>query len=180
MVMKWLNSVFVLAAACATAGCASQRGLTVTGTVGPGGRTGLRLGGLEVYTATERHRDGDNTYYYPHSAYVICDTHGVRVKSVVNHIGVMDETPTFVSLPQGHYIVVAQADRYGQVRIPVVVRPGGATVVHLDRGWQPPPDAEATDIVRMPDGEPIGWSSASRLRGPVSGPTTTTRRFIAG
>ncbi len=178
--MKKTIWILLFVAACALTGCASDKGLTVRETVGPGKNTGVRLSGLKVFTATERHRDGDNTYYYPHSAYLICDTHGVKIRSVINHIGTMDETPTFVPLTPGRYVIVAQADGYGRVRIPVVVRPGRATVIHLERDWQPPRDARASDIVRMPDGQPIGWASASPGHSQLPPSLTTPHRAIAG
>ncbi len=141
-------------------GCASVQTPTVSEPVGPapaGSTTVTSSGALQVYSATERHEIGQGTYYYPHTSYAVCDSAGHRVKSVPNHSGWTDQTPSVVPLPAGDYLVVAEAEGYGRVRIPVTVKPRQMTVLHLERGWKPPEEAKASDLVLLPDGQPIGW-----------------------
>lgn len=142
------------------AGCASKP--VAIAPVGPEHVTHVAhvgAGRLRVFTATETHAIGDNTYYYPHTAYHIYDTSGRSVKWVQNHIGSMDETPELVSLPEGRYTVVAQSESYGRVTVPIVIADGHTTVLYLDRSWKESAENANQEIVRLPDGEPIGWGS---------------------
>ena len=63
------------------------------------------------------------------------------------------------------YRVVAQANGYGRVTIPVVIEAHQTTVLHLEGGGSWPSEAEfnQTNAVRLPDGQIIGWKSASNL-----------------
>jgi hypothetical protein len=157
--MKWLNAAIIVTAMLAEMGCSSTHNLAVTEPVGPGRSEAARSGALQVYTATEEHADGDNTYYRPHKEYLVYTKKGQKVKFVLNHVGTMDETPSIVYLASGSYDVLAEAEGYGRVRIPVVIKANRTTVVHLERGWKAPENAQASDLVRMPDGQPIGWRS---------------------
>jgi hypothetical protein len=142
------------------AGCASPPNLGNLEPVGPEIPSSTRIGGngwLQVYSATREYDTGGNTFYYPHTNYVIYDAQGRIVKHVRNHIGVMDQTPAIVTLPAGSYKVLAKHPGYGQVKIPVVVDPSQATLVHLDRAWQPPVGTQESALVRLPDGECIGY-----------------------
>ena len=157
--MKWQNTIVFVTVMLATAGCSSLSHFAVAEPVGPGKSAVARSGTLQVYTATEEHVEGDNTYYYPHTGYLVYTQTGQEVKSVINHAGVTGEIPSLTHLTPGSYVVVAEADGYGRVRIPVVVKENRATVVHLARGWKAPKNAQESDLVRMPDGQPIGWRS---------------------
>jgi hypothetical protein len=157
--MKYTQLIALATAVGTVVGCSSEPRLTVTEPVGPGRSEAVRQGALQVYTATEQHASGDNTFYYPHTSYLIYNNQGQKVQSVVNHVGTMDESPSVVHLPAGSYVVWAEAEGYGRVRIPVVVTSSRTTVLHLERGWEPPKEAQPSDLVRMPDGQPIGWKS---------------------
>ena len=167
--MKWLNATAILTAMFSAVGCSSTHHLAVTEPVGPGISEVARSGALQVYTATRSRSVGDNTYYYPHKGYLVYNEAGQRVKYVRNHLGITDETPSLANLAPGSYVVVAEAEGYGQVRIPVVVKANRTTVVHLERGWKAPEDAQASDLVQMPDGQPIGWRSETVNHKLVSG-----------
>lgn len=167
--MKWQNAAVVLTAMLAATGCSTAHHLAVTQPVGPGKLAAMQTGTLQVYTATEEHADGDNSYSYPHTRYLVYDGHGQEVESVRNHLGIMDETPSLTYLAPGSYVVVAKAEGYGRVRIPVVVEANRTTVVHLERGWKAPENAQASDLVQMPDGKPIGWRSEAVNHNLVSG-----------
>jgi hypothetical protein len=145
------------------AGCASQP--VVVSPVGPApvsfNHVGER-GYLRVFSATETHVIAENTYYYPHTGYTIFDRSGAVVKYVRNHTGSTDESPALVSVPDGEYNVVAESESYGRVTVPVVIEDGRTTVVHLDRNWRLASKTTFTAInkklVRLPDGETVGWS----------------------
>ena len=142
------------------AGCASPPKLGNLEAVGPEIRSSDRMSGngwLQVYSATRQYDTGGNTFYYPHTNYVIYDAQGKIVKRVRNHVGIMDESPAVVTLPAGSYKVLAKHPGYGQVMIPVVVSASQATAVHLDGAWQPPRGAKEGALVRLPDGECIGF-----------------------
>ena len=91
----------------------------------------LSQGSLEVYSATDEFKDGD-ARYFPHSSYAIYTTDGKLLKSVGNHISRTDEIPEIVALPVGSYTVVARAEKYGSVRVPVVIKESQRTILDLD------------------------------------------------
>ena len=91
----------------------------------------LSQGSLEVYSATDEFKDGD-ARYFPHSSYAIYTTDGKLLKSVGNHISRTDEIPEIVALPVGSYTVVARAEKYGYVRVPVAIKEGQRTILDLD------------------------------------------------
>lgn len=142
------------------AGCASQP--VALAPVGP--RPGDRIayvstGHLRVYSDTKTREIGENTFYYTHTGYAIRDPSGKLLQYVRNHVGDMDETPTLVTVPSGRYLVVAQSARYGRVTVPVIIQDGRTTVVHLDGDWKAAQSA-ANEVVRLPDGEAVGWNSS--------------------
>jgi len=94
----------------------------------------VTCGYLKVYSRTEQTQWGENTYYYPHTAYWIYNTSGKRIKTVANHDSSIDETPEKVSLSPGHYVVRAWSDDAGLVTVPVIVKLAETTSVHLESG----------------------------------------------
>ena len=119
-------------------------------------------GHLQVYSEKEGQSEGDDSAWYQHSAYVIYDSQGKRVKYVGNTIGKFDETPQTVTLPVGRYIVKARAEgfRYLAIIVPVVIEPGKTTSVHLESGWNPPAGSE---IIRASSGYAVGWLAGSSI-----------------
>jgi hypothetical protein len=160
--MKMINVTRLCAAMIPlVAGCASQP--VAVSPVGPEPASQAAYvpsGYLKVFSDTEEHVIGDGPHYYPHMGYNIYDNAGKRVEYVPNHIGNMDETPTLVRIPVGDYKVVAESSAYGRVTVPIIVQSGKTTVLHLDRGWRPASNISSTEVVRLPDGEAVGWSSA--------------------
>jgi hypothetical protein len=94
-------------------------------------RTELWQGYLKVYSATDEFNDGD-AWYFPHSSYAIYTIEGKLFKNVENHISRSDEIPELVMLPVGAYAVEARSEQDGYVRIPVVIKEGRQTILHLD------------------------------------------------
>ena len=100
--------------------------------------------------------------YYPHSRYSILNTDGSRYKWVDNHMSDTDESPEKVALPVGAYYVMAQSEFDGMVKVPVVIKGGGTTVVNLEKGRTSDPDTQRTESSRdvmSPAGKVIGWSA---------------------
>ncbi len=94
-------------------------------------RTELRQSYLKVYSATDEFNDGD-AWYFPHSSYAIYTIEGKFFKNVENHISRSDEIPEVVMLPVGAYTVEARSEQDGYVRIPVAIKEGRQTILHLD------------------------------------------------
>jgi hypothetical protein len=81
------------------------------------------------------------------------------LRTVHNDNGELVEGPAEVSLAGGRYRVVALANGYGLVIVPVVIVRSQVTTVHLE-GSPSWPDKQAllhSNPVRLPDGEIAGW-----------------------
>jgi len=104
----------------------------------------------------------DPTYFNLHTGYdIINDESRKGVKFVPNHTSNMDEWPDEVKLPVGNYNVVAESTCCGLVTVPVNIQTGKTTIVHLDRNWWPPSNTPTNQLVFLPDGEVVGWSSST-------------------
>jgi hypothetical protein len=114
-------------------------------------------GRLQVFTETEETEVDHDVPYYPHRDYRIYAADGRRLQQVWNSQSREDNTPAVVSLPAGRYLIKADAELYGPVTVPVVIKPGQTTKVILQPGWKPSKEIAEADVVRMPDGYPIGW-----------------------
>ena len=151
---------FVLGAAAivAFAGCASKPvSLPAVGPQPLRPDISVGRGYLRVFTETETHEIGENTFYYPHVGYEIFSVSGQRIEHVANHIGDTDETPALVPIPAGRYLVVAESAAFGRVHVPVIIRAGRVTVVHLNRDQPPMANTPPDKLVHLPDGEIVGW-----------------------
>ncbi len=112
-------------------------------------------GDLEVYTETQEYYE-DEMSWFPHTDYQIYTSEGKRLKRVWNHRNHEDENPAVVALPPGQYVVKAWAERYGLVRVPVVIKAGETTRVILQPGWKPG-SALKSNVVQIPNGYCVGW-----------------------
>jgi hypothetical protein len=140
------------------AGCASAP-TTVQNTVGP---AAIALhepsnGYLTVYSATESiTSDSDQPAQFVHTDYKIIGHDG----SSPRHIANGGEDPVRVTLRKGAYTVVAQSDTSGTVSVPVAIEASKLTVLHLERDkeWQQASvGTPSRDLVRLPNGQPIGY-----------------------
>jgi hypothetical protein len=118
-------------------------------------------GFLQVFTATTKVDTDFESYFYPHLGYDVEDLAGKTVKFVANHDSDMDEVPDTVSLPPGHYKIVAMSTWCGLVTVPVSIEPGQTTIVHLDGNGRRPANASPGQLVYLPNGEVVGWSSSN-------------------
>lgn len=118
-------------------------------------------GRLEVYSAISGHTEGNNPTWYQHTGYYIYNQSGERLRYIDNKRGHYERAPMVVKLPPGKYVVKAKAKDYFWVNIPVEIKAGKLTEVHLDNSWQPESDTAANEIVTAPAGYPVGWSVAA-------------------
>lgn len=161
--MKGINFILGAAIASMLAGCSTTPiVLNPVGPPPPGATAPPHQGYLQVYTPTEARNEGEDTYY-PHSGYHIYTASGVRWKHVPNRIDTTDESPMVVVLPAGNYKIVARADGYGRITVPVVINGGTLTEVNLET-WnrkKTPPNNEAA-VVQLPNGYVVGWRAEPR------------------
>ena len=156
----WLGvSIFAMS-------CALTTKPVVLGTVGPdpSARAASTLTGfLRVYSAVKCY-PYDRQYYFGRTDYGVYDTKGNRVRSIQNAARFHDLAPALVTLPAGAYNVVAWADGYELVRVPVVIKAGQLTEVNLEANRKPSIAATTEgDVVRMDDGRIVGWSAADTV-----------------
>ena len=156
--MKSINLILGAAIVSMLAGCSSTPiVLDPVGPAPPGATAPLREGKLIVYSATETINDGEINYF-PHTSYHIFTPDGKRFRTVNNHVGRNDETPEWVRLPAGSYNVRAQADGYGFVTVPVMIKWGRLTEVNLETwGRKKTPVTNEAAVVQLPNGYVVGW-----------------------
>jgi hypothetical protein len=154
------NVLIILGAAVTAllAGCSTTP--VALAPVGPnpaGVQTASTQGQLEVFSALSGRREGNNPTWYQHTDYSVYNYQGKKLEHVWNTTGYYEQTPRTIALPVGKYIVEARANNVLQARVPVLIKPGEITRVHLDGHWQPPSDTPQTEVVRAPGGYPVGW-----------------------
>jgi hypothetical protein len=147
-------------------GCASTP--LVLGPIGPNptaSKSDAPVGKLQVFSRVEAQKDDQNQAgdswpdWYQHTDYVIYGSNGKPVKHVGNTTGHYAEAPKLVTLPAGQYWVKARAKDYFWVKVPVTIKPGRITRVHLDDNWNPPADTPSKAIITEPSGHPVGWNA---------------------
>jgi hypothetical protein len=164
--MKFMRIHFIFMASLATvllAGCAAEDRLVLEaiGPAAPGPvLTSPAAGTLVVYSAYETGADFNrrNVAVYSHSDYTVFTSDGTLLQKVHNDTGTIQAGPVAVPLPPGKYSVVARANGYGFVTIPVRIVPQETTVLRLDGGgvWPGEPAVNPTNAVRLPDGLVVG------------------------
>jgi hypothetical protein len=154
--MKKILIILGAAAALVLTGCATTP--VSMAPVGPnpaGVAFGTGDGQLEVFSALSGRTAGNDPTWRQHSDYFVLNSHGRRVKHVMNADGYYSNLPRVVALPAGEYVVNARAKGALWVTVPVVIKPNEITRVHLDGQWQP--GAPGSEVVMAPEGYPIGW-----------------------
>jgi hypothetical protein len=165
--MKLIVTSGLLATATLLSGCASHGPGLVLDPVGPpplhsalAGSTGT----LVVFSAFEQGADFNSQLYRQHHTdYRIFLTDGKQLQWVRNDTGTLVAAPRRVELPVGAYHVIARANGYGEVTVPVVIRANQTTTVHLEgsASWPDRRQLAASNPVRLPDGEIAGWRAAA-------------------
>ena len=164
--MKPLFAAASLLSALLISGCASpERGL-VLDPVGPPSfqpRAAGLNGSLMVFSATDpqAHFNGPPYRRY-YTDYKLLSEDGSILQNVRNENGASFEGPRQVPLQEGKYRVVARANGYGIVTVPVIVVANQLTVVHLEggRSWPDRAVLANSNPVRLPDGRIIGWRAS--------------------
>ena len=156
-------SLAVIAALLAS-GCAFQRAGLVLDPIGPShfpAQSGDTNGTLVVFSAHDPQADFNarSPYRREYTDYKICSETGQFLLEVRNDNGQLLEGPAEVALHPGVYRILAHANGYGLVTVPVVIVANEVTTVHLegDAYW---PDKKAliqSNPVRLPSGEIAGW-----------------------
>jgi hypothetical protein len=164
--MKNLCAYLVLTSATLFwSGCANQHRL-VLNTVGPAPQisgTGV-TGTLVVFSAYAVTSPGVGDFEHRHhySDYEILSEDGNILQTVHNDRGTVMKEVSRVQLPAGKYRIVANANGYGTVIVPVVIATNQTTLLHLEGGYSWPSDAalNQANSVRLPDGEIVGWRAS--------------------
>jgi hypothetical protein len=165
--MKTHCTLALLAAGVMLAGCASNDNHLVLGAVGPSAPMSATVpsnnGTLVVYSAYKRNADFNSRdpLAQEYSDYRIFTADDKALRDVHNNSGTIDQGPLAVELAPGNYRVVARANGYGYVTVPVVIEAKQTTVLHLDGGaWPDNSSSDPANAVRLPDGHIIGWKAA--------------------
>ena len=147
-------------------GCLGQRDKLVLDPIGPVHASAPKKSGdgfLMVYSAYDAgahfySRKYDGREY---SDYSIFDTNGRLRQKVHNSTDSISEEPATVSLPPGRYRVIASANGYGNVTVPVIIERDRHTILHLEGGGTASElaGADSSNTVRLPDGRIVGYKS---------------------
>ena len=119
-----------------------------------------RDGDLVVYSATYS-PTLEQSEYPAHTNYTIATVDDHFIERVTNATGSFNSRPARVSLPAGEYHVRAQYNGGRFVTFPVVIEPDKTTVVDLDGEALSQGRATAKEMVRLPGGQVVGWSTTS-------------------
>ena len=182
--MKRVSSLTLAGAMIWLTGCASAPREVAVTPVGPAPTDITHQAGngsLVIYTARARadvdpnmeewlwNNDyGKNEFLYEtaHTGYTIYTRDGKVLQHVANARSRDDDTPTVVALPAGSYRVEAEAISCDSSRVrvlmPVVVKPGQATLAYLEGGWRPEGEYRQAELARLPCGRAIGWRASEQ------------------
>ena len=148
------------------AGCVSERDKLVLDPVGPVQTSAPQPsneGFLTVYSAYDAgghfySRKFDGREY---SDYSIFNAQDQLLRKIHNSTDSIIEEPATVSLPPGEYQVIARANGYGNVTVPVTIEQDRQTIIHLE-GGEPGSALAGADpgkMVRLPNGQIVGFRS---------------------
>ncbi|HEV2454200.1 MAG TPA: hypothetical protein VGY98_08065 [Verrucomicrobiae bacterium] len=161
------NSIISVFLGAVMAGCAGMKSGLVLDTAGPApataGKSNSDEGTLVVYSAYQINADfsSRDPNRREHSDYKILDQDKNTVKWVHNATDDMFQSAVSVKLSAGKYFIVARSNGFGIVTVPVVIAPGRNTALHLDAEKWLDESAYSNRAVLLPDGEIVGWKSAS-------------------
>ena len=171
--MKYICTLMLITAAAFLSGCVTGRNSLVLDTVGPAwsqpveASSTLTNGTLVVYSAFRISADFDESdpRSPEYSDYKIFSTDGNLLQKVHNKSGTILQDVVPVELPPGNYNVVARANGYGYVTVPVMIAAQQKTVLHLegDNSWSEQSVFNQTNAVRLPDGRIVGWKAATNF-----------------
>jgi hypothetical protein len=161
--MKLVSLSIGFSVCLAFCGCVSPRQELVLEPIGPGVPDNLNSpthGALEVYSALENEPQFDaRPYHRRYSDYRIQNSKGEELRRIHNDNDTILDGPARVELPPGSYRVIARANGYGLIAIPVLICPSQVTTIHLEGSatWRNRKLLEESNPVRLPGGEIAGW-----------------------
>lgn len=166
--MNATTVTLIAAAGMVLSGCATGKSGLVLDTVGPvPAQATLRYstpGTLVVYSDYDANADFNrrDPYRPEYSDYTIYTADGRLSQRVHNDSGTIRQNPVSVKLAAGKYRVVARANGYGSVTVPVIIAAQQTTILHLEGGaaWPDKSVFNQTNAVRLPDGRIVGWRAA--------------------
>lgn len=172
--MRALFHLILISAAILLAGCAiSTRSNLVLDTVGPPmsqptmSSSPSATGSLLVFSAFRSNADFNarDPYRQEYSDYEIFTADGKRLQRVHNNSGTILQEAVSVTLPVGKYQVMARANGFGFVIVPVIIVAHQSTILHLEGGgfWPAESVFNQTNAVRLPNGLIIGWKAQPNL-----------------
>jgi hypothetical protein len=136
--MELLIAASLLVAAALVAGCAWRPHGLVLDPIGPPDSQSAGAGSngtLVVFSAFDPHAHFNDLPYLRHyTDYKITYQDGKLVQTVHNATATSLEGPKRLQLPVGAYRIVARANGYGVVTVPVIIRADQVTTVHLEGG----------------------------------------------
>ncbi len=165
--MKTFLTLFLATAIASLTGCASAKDGLVLQPVGPVPSPAVAgnpdTGTLVVYsayvvTADFNSRDPNRPEY---SDYRIYSDHGKLLRKIHNDSGTIFQDPRRVSLPTGSYRVVARANGYGYVTVPVTIAAQRTTLLRLAGNWSASYQFNQSNAVRLPDGQIVGYRATT-------------------
>lgn len=170
--MKCIYTLMFITAAAVLSGCVTGRNSLVLDTVEPAwfqpveASSTLTNGTLVVYSAFRISADFDESdpRRPEYSDYKIFSTDGKLLKKIHNKSGTIIQDVVPVELPPGKYDVVARANGYGYVTVPVMIAVQQRTILHLEGdSWSDQSVFNQTNAVRLPDGRIVGWKAATNF-----------------
>ena len=177
--MKQINYIAAASILVWLTGCASASKIVVQDRLGPCHQVpseSVSDGALQVYSAREsalldvnaetffcNNDYGKNDYLYgtAHTDYTLFTADGTVLEHVRNARSHNSAGPTLLKLPAGSYTIEAEAEKFPGVNmtvvIPVAIKPGQTTTVHLEPNWSPIGEAmDPARLVRLADGRVLG------------------------
>lgn len=158
--VKFLSLAAVIGTLAFAPGCAYHSTPVAVSAVGPAPQeqaNNSQDGYLIVYSAWGLVNENKAPVAH-HSRYTIISSDGTE-RVIINHIDRFDEGPIRVSLTAGSYKVSALSTHLGRVIVPVIIAPQQTTYVYLDGRTRPNLAAnEQADVVKLPNGEAVGWA----------------------
>jgi hypothetical protein len=117
-------------------------------------------GELIVYSTTYS-STVEQSEYPTHTNYTIATSGDKIIEHVDNATGTFNSRPAKVPLPAGEYHVRAQYYGGRFITVHVRIEPQKTTVVDLDGEPISHGRAAAREMIRLPDGQVVGWSATS-------------------
>jgi hypothetical protein len=165
--MKPAGMLMILAIALVGQGCVSRQGPLVLDCVGPAPvqtTVSTSNGKLVVFSAPDVYGHfNDLPYRRFYSDYKLYSEDGKLLQTVHNQSEGPIGGPKEVELPAGEYRIVARANGYGTVAVPVRIVAHRFTDVHLEGGTTSIGETapSRSNVVRLPDGQVAGWQTDS-------------------